>query len=191
MIWRPRWSSSRRSPPGSRAGASRDGCRSDGEKDNSFLATVEEFGDFVLEAEFRPDAGINSGVQFRSHSRPDVQEGRVQGYQYEIDPTPRALTGGLYEERGRRWLVPKDDPGEREAFKAKGGRLKAGEWNEMRVECRGPRVRTWLNGELAVDYTDDQPRPAGFIALQVHSNRNEALVGKTMAWRNLRLKRLD
>lgn len=157
---------------------------------NSFLATEKEFGDFVLEAEFKPEAGINSGVQFRSHSRPDYQEGRVHGYQYEIDPTPRALTGGLYEERARKWLVPKEDPSAREAWKPKGSRLKVGEWNQMRIECKGTRVRTWLNGELMVDFQDPASTSPGFIALQVHGTKDPAVAGKTVQWRNLRLKPL-
>jgi hypothetical protein len=35
---------------------------------NSFLCTVREFTNFVLELEFKVDTGLNSGVQIRSHS---------------------------------------------------------------------------------------------------------------------------
>src|SRR6188474_637783 len=56
---------------------------------NSFLATEETFGDFILELEFKMDDGTNSGIQFRSEARPDYLEGRVHGYQMEIDPSPR------------------------------------------------------------------------------------------------------
>jgi hypothetical protein len=158
------------------------------EGQNSFLATDRVFKDFVLEAEFRPDPGVNSGVQFRSHSRPDYQDGRVHGYQYEIDATPRALTGALYEERARRWLVPTDDPAEREKWKPRGSRLKVGEWNRLKIECRGQSIRTWLNGKLMVDFQDPAPREAGFIALQVHGTRDPTMAGKTVQWRSLRLR---
>jgi hypothetical protein len=157
---------------------------------NSFLATEKEFGDFVLEMEFKPPAGINSGVQFRSRASADFAEGRVHGYQYEIDPTPRALTAGLYEERDRKWLVPTDDAG-REAWKAKGSKLKADDWNQLRIECKGKHVRTWLNGELMVDYEDTVLTPPGFIALQVHQTKDPALVGKTIAWRKIRVRALN
>lgn len=160
------------------------------ETQNTFLASEGTFRDFVLELEFKPDAGINSGVQFRSHSGADHREGRVHGYQYEIDATPRALTAGLYEERGRKWLVPREDPAEREAWKPKGSRLRIGEWNQLRVECVGHRVRTWLNGEPMVDYEDPAHTTAGFIALQVHQTRDAALVGKAVRWRNLRVRAL-
>ena len=52
---------------------------------NAFLATEETFGDFILELEFKIDPGTNSGIQFRSESKPDYKNGRVHGYQYELD----------------------------------------------------------------------------------------------------------
>src|SRR5690606_35574088 len=62
---------------------------------NSFLATEQEYGDFILELELKVDDAMNSGIQFRSASRPDFQDGRVHGYQMEIDPSPRAWSGGI------------------------------------------------------------------------------------------------
>jgi hypothetical protein len=60
---------------------------------NSFLATQKTYGDFILEFEFKLDSQMNSGVQFRSQSLPEYQNGRVHGYQFEIDPSSRAWTG--------------------------------------------------------------------------------------------------
>ena len=57
---------------------------------NSFLATKKLYDDFILEFEFKVDDGFNSGVQIRSSSSKDFQNGRVHGYQFEIDPTDRA-----------------------------------------------------------------------------------------------------
>src|ERR1700755_1959714 len=51
---------------------------------NSFLTTEETYGDFILELEFKIYEGANSGIQFRSESKPDYQNGRVHGYQCEI-----------------------------------------------------------------------------------------------------------
>ena len=67
-------------------------------KINSFLATTKEYGDFILEFDFMTE-GINSGVQLRSHK--DNARGLVYGYQFEIDPAPRAWTGGIYDEARR------------------------------------------------------------------------------------------
>ncbi|MBI3482638.1 MAG: DUF1080 domain-containing protein, partial [Bacteroidetes bacterium] len=68
---------------------------------NSFLATEKSFGDFILELEFKVDGQNNSGVQIRSESKPDYQNGRVHGYQIEIDPSNRMWTGGIYDEARR------------------------------------------------------------------------------------------
>ena len=53
---------------------------------NTFLATTKNYGDFILEFDFKIDDGLNSGVQLRSESKKDYKKGRVHGYQFEIDP---------------------------------------------------------------------------------------------------------
>ncbi|MCU0347478.1 MAG: DUF1080 domain-containing protein, partial [Saprospiraceae bacterium] len=54
---------------------------------NSFLCTDAEFGDFILELELKVDDRMNSGIQFRSLSKPDFKDGKVHGYQVEVDPS--------------------------------------------------------------------------------------------------------
>ncbi|MFT5110266.1 MAG: hypothetical protein ACI9UA_005920, partial [Pseudoalteromonas tetraodonis] len=49
---------------------------------NTFLCTVREYGDFVLEYEYFPHPTLNCGVQFRSQIR--EKGDRVWGYQCEI-----------------------------------------------------------------------------------------------------------
>ncbi|MDR2954873.1 MAG: DUF1080 domain-containing protein, partial [Prevotella sp.] len=36
---------------------------------NTFLATEKNYGDFIMEFQFKIDDGLNSGVQFRSESK--------------------------------------------------------------------------------------------------------------------------
>lgn len=150
---------------------------------NTFLCTPAEYADFELTYEFKVDPELNSGVQIRSHSRPEYRDGRVHGYQIEIDPSPRAWTGGLYEEGRRGWLqsLPDEHPG-RKAFRA-------GEWNRVRVVAVGRRIRTWLNGVPVVDFVDDAPEAesTGFIGLQVHGvgAREDPL---EVRWRGLRIR---
>ena len=148
---------------------------------NSFLVSEEVFGDFILELEFRIDDGTNSGIQFRSESKPDYQNGRVHGYQFEIDPSPRAWTGGIYDEARRDWLYPLElNTPARSAFKANG-------WNTARIECIGSSMRTFLNGVPAAHVVDNIT-PNGFIALQVHSVNNAADAGKHVYFRNIRIQ---
>ena len=65
---------------------------------NSFLTTDKLYGDFILELEYKVDSTMNSGIQIRSNSIPTYQNGRVHGYQIEIDPSKRAWSGGIYDE---------------------------------------------------------------------------------------------
>ena len=149
--------------------------------DNSFLCTKKDYADFILEFEFRIDDDLNSGVQLRSHSLKSYMNGRVHGYQFEIDPSPRAWTGGLYDEARRAWLYPlTKNPAAQPAFKK-------GVWNQARVEAIGKSIRTWVNGIACADLFDDADL-SGFIALQVHGiGKDQSKEGKTVAWRNIRI----
>lgn len=149
---------------------------------NSFLCTKRDYADFILELDFKVDDGLNSGVQIRSQSLPDYKDGRVHGYQVEIDPSDRAWTGGIYDEARRGWLNDlKNNPAARQAFKR-------GEWNHFRVECRGDSIKTWLNDVPAADLKDGMT-PSGFIALQVHSTKSKEPL--QVRWKNIRLKELS
>nr|WP_310789546.1 DUF1080 domain-containing protein [uncultured Alistipes sp.] len=152
---------------------------------NTFLCTDRTYGDFILELSFKVDEGLNSGVQFRSNSRPDYRNGQVHGYQYEIDPSARAWSGGIYEEGRRGWLYPMTkNPCAQKAFKP-------GEWNKLRIEAIGDRIRTWLNGIPTADLLDNADS-TGFIALQVHGiGDNAAMEGKTVRWKNIRICTTD
>ncbi len=138
----------------------------------SFLITDRSYGDFILDVELLNERPGNSGIQIRSHVRED---GRLFGYQIEIDPSERAWSGGLYDEGRRGWLDDlADDPSARAAFKP-------GEWNHYRIACLGPHIRTWVNGVPVADY-DDSLDVEGVIGLQVHSGNDTQV-----RWRRPRL----
>ncbi len=139
---------------------------------HSFLVTEREFGDFVLEVEVKNEGPGNSGIQVRSQVRGD---GRVEGYQIEIDPSSRAWSGGLYDEGRRGWL---QDPEENDAGRAA---FRPGEWNRFRIECIGPSIRAWVNGVPTADHLDAMDL-SGVIGLQVHGGEDTRV-----RWRNFRL----
>lgn len=147
---------------------------------NSFLATEKNYGDFIFEVEYRLENDFNSGIQFRSQSQADYQNGRVYGYQMEVDPSSRRWSGGIYEEGRRGWLYPLDlNPAAQDAYKAG--------WNKYRIECRGSEIRTFINGKSAAHLVDAE-LPSGFIALQVHGiGNNQADAGKHIHWKNIRI----
>ena len=148
---------------------------------NSFLCTKQKYGDFQLEFEVKVDKALNSGVQIRSESKPDYQNGRVHGYQVEI--AVGGFSGGIYDESRRNKFLNAEKP--TDEIRAL---LKENAWNTYRVVCQGDRIQTWVNGKQITDLRDDMTR-TGFIGLQVHGvgARTEPL---TVAWRNIRLKEL-
>ena len=148
---------------------------------NSFLCTEADYDDFILEFEVLLNPDLNSGVQFRSNSLKEYKNGRVHGYQFELDPSLRAFSGGIYDEARRGWLYPlsRNTKGQT-AFKN-------GIWNHCRIEAIGSSIRTWINGVQCARLTDDLT-DNGFIGLQVHGINNAEDEGKTIKWRNIRIK---
>ena len=144
----------------------------------AFLRTEKsDYRDFILKLEVRLDEPCNSGVQFRSHQRSG--DGVMCGYQCEIDPSPRAWSGGIYYEGGRGWVYPlKGREAARKAFKVDA-------WNEYVIQAVGPEIKTWVNGVPCADLKDTADKE-GFFALQVHPGKQ----GK-IRWRNIRVRELD
>ncbi len=150
---------------------------------NTFLVTEKEYGDFVLELEVKiEDTNSNSGIQFRSHYDPNMNngKGRVYGYQYELDPSSRKWTGGIYDEARRDWLYPMTlHPSAQHAYKH-------GIFNKVRIECIGNELKTWVN-DIPTAYVVDMMDKKGFIALQVHAINDPAMAGKRIWWKNIRI----
>lgn len=145
---------------------------------NTFLVTQKEYGDFILELEVKIlDTTNNSGIQTRSH----FGNGKVYGRQFEIDPSSRRWSGGIYDEARRMWLYPLsyNEPA-RDLFKQ-------GEYNKVRIECIGNETRTFLNGE-PVAFVADTLDAQGFIGLQVHAIGNTSPEGKKVYFRKIRIK---
>ncbi|MDF1744047.1 MAG: DUF1080 domain-containing protein [Gimesia sp.] len=128
--------------------------RSPGIKSNEFLVSDMLVGDFELKAKIKlsPNSG-NSGIQFRSRLEPN---GHVKGYQADAG---KGWWGKLYEELGRGLLFKKSG----EEY------VRENDWNEYRIVAVGPRIRTYINGNLCADLNDPQGAKSGIIAFQLHS----------------------
>ena len=152
---------------------------------NSFLVTEQEYGDFILEMDVKvQDTSANSGVQLRSHFDPTGHEGKglVYGYQFEIDPSSRRWSGGIYDEGRRDWLYPAalNQPSQ--------AAFELGVYNHLRVECIGHQIKTWINN-IAISYLVDTMDSRGFIGLQVHSIGDKAAwAGEKIYFKNIRIK---
>lgn len=151
---------------------------------NTFLATEKEYSDFILELEVKMEPGLNSGIQVRSNSLTEYKNGVVHGYQVEIDDSKRGWTGGIYDEQRRGWLYNLEcNPNAKSVYKA-------GKWNKFRIEAIGNNITVWVNGIQTADIIDDMTAK-GFIALQVHSISDSEKEGKSVAFRNIRIKTMD
>ncbi|MDO7171657.1 DUF1080 domain-containing protein [Mariniflexile sp. AS56] len=147
---------------------------------NSFLTTDKMYGDFILELDYKVDSTMNSGIQIRSNSLPHYREGRVHGYQVEIDPSGRAWSGGIYDESRRGWLNTLDNnPDAQKAFKQN-------DWNHYRIEAIGDTLKTWVNG-VAAAHLIDEKTASGFICLQVHSIKADKKAGTEIIWKNVKI----
>ena len=136
---------------------------------SAFLVSPEIHGDFEFACEVWIEDGGNSGIQVRSEV---VGNRSVRGYQIEVDSSSRRWSGGLYDEARRGWLQ------DLEGREAAQGAFQRGEWNHYRIECEGPRLRSWVNGIPVTDYLDVMSLE-GVIALQVHSGHCR------VKWRNM------
>lgn len=151
---------------------------------NTFLTTGKEFSNFILEYEMKMDFGLNSGVQIRSHSWPEYNNGRVHGLQVECDNSKRAWSGGIYDEARNGWRYSLEyNPSAKSAYKP-------GEWNKYRVVAFGHHIITWINGVCCANLVEENAE-TGFVALQVHSIKDPKHEGKKVQWRNIKIKMLD
>lgn len=141
---------------------------------NTFLRTDKTYADFTLKMQMRWDVIGNSGVMFRAQQREN--DDRVVGYQYELDPSERSWSGGIYDESRRGWIanLENNEP----ARKA----IRLDEWNDIIIEARGASLKTWINGVPAANIIDGLDAE-GFIALQVHEGEKGQI-----RWRHVRIK---
>ena len=148
---------------------------------NTFLCTEKKYLNFVFKCEMKFVVDCNSGIQFRSNVRKD-NEGRsiVYGYQYELATNGNA--GKVYDESRRGVWV--DGPEEKEAVEKVKKIFKTTDWNEVEIQCVGPSIKTWVNGEKVADFVDILCGN-GFFGLQVHGG-DQGIVH----WRNIQVKEL-
>lgn len=177
-------------------------CNTTMNNKGGYLVTDKPYSNFILEFDVKIDTSLNSGLQCRSRMwdkdtttiyvagdangtkrETKWRTGYVWGYQVEVDPSPRAWSGGLYEPGNRGWIVTlAGNEAAREAFKPMG-------WNHFKIEMNGNKIQTWVNGVPVVDTTDDMSS-SGFIGLQFHGAYREWQKDKKSMWKNIRIKEL-
>ena len=148
-------------------------------KVNVWVVSDLQLSDFVVETEVKIPLdykGFNSGLGFRLIG----DKGKPKGYQCEID---RGKPAGVYGIGMGGWLFPKGAEQTAAYQKASNGLFKPEEWNHFRVEAKGPRIRTWLNGKLIAELKHQQSLKGRF-GIQHHGK------GGTVKFRHLRAREL-
>jgi hypothetical protein len=151
---------------------------------HTWLRTTRQFRDFDLRLEYNMAEGGNSGVFIHAPER-----GRCSRIGFEIQLVDDAgrkpdihSTTSIYEIQAPRRNTARP----------------AGQWNRLRIYCKGPRIQVTLNGVLVNDMrTDDsvlnrkgdalhkpaKRREVGFIGLQDH--------GGLIRFRSIRVRDLS
>src|SRR5262249_22301865 len=116
----------------------KDGVLQPGKQRGTWLVSEKEYGDFVLEFEFQLDKLGNSGVALRSPMKGDPafdgMEFQLADLRYNEKAKDDELTGAIY-----RALAPKKQV------------YKPTEWNSVRIELKGSKLKAVINGETIHD----------------------------------------
>ena len=157
----------------------------------SWLMSEKEYGDFILEYEFRLGERGNSGCALRAPMKGDPAfdglELQMADFRYNTNAKPSELTGGLY-----RAVAPKKQV------------YKPTEWNKYRIMLKGSKVDVELNGEKILDidlndFTETVKRHDGSAAPPLKDRPRKGHIGfqelsrdgSHVEIRNARIKVLD
>jgi hypothetical protein len=162
------------------------------EHNDNYLWTQESYGDFVLDLEFRPVQGTNSGIFLRTS---DVADPVYTGIEVQVAPTAPPAPGGGIRKNGVGAIYDLVQPKQVE--------VKPEEWHRYTITCRGSNISVVLSGipvsEMDLDrWTEVGQNPdgstnkfkralkdfarTGYIGLQDH--------GTPVSYRNIRIKKL-
>jgi hypothetical protein len=136
------------------------------------ILTKEDFGDFVLRAEFRAHPGVNSALMLR--------QGRPQPAGYELQIRDNVLTdrtGGSFLTGS---IVNVQNAPE-------GTKIIPERWNTFEATLTRDHIVVLFNGAKVVDVRDSR-RTTGAIGLQ--SAHPEDPAGAFVEFRNLKIKRV-
>jgi len=115
-----------------------DGVLKPGTKRGTWLMSEKEYSDFVMEFEIKLTEVGNSGVALRSPMKGDPAfdglELQVADLRYNPQAKDSELTGGIYRAAAPTKQV-----------------YKPTEWNTVRIELKGPKLKATINGEVVQD----------------------------------------
>jgi len=130
-----------------------------------FWYATREYGDFVLELEFKTsDGATNSGVFVRVPGVPTSDDYIYHSFEIQIDEAGEGVhqTGAVYDAEA---------PTEQASHPP-------GEWNRLKITMRGDHIAVEVNGAQVIDW-EMEPRGKvedfarrGYLGLQNHDDRS-------------------
>ncbi len=143
--------------------------RSDPHQQGSVLWTAEEFGNFIMQFDFKIGEGtVDTGVFIRSETE-QIQIG-------ESGSLKRDMTGSPYIS-GKGYPVEATGVAEL---------LKPDDWNSMTILAMGNTYVVFLNGKQVLTYESETFAKKGPIGIQLHPDRDMAA-----SFRNIHVAALD
>jgi hypothetical protein len=126
------------------------------EKSGSWLRTQKEYGDVIFELEYAINDKGNSGIFIHAglEKNPAFTGHEVQILDDHGREPKKFTSGSLYDVVAPSRNMSKP----------------AGEWNQVRIECRGKHIEVTMNGEKIVSYDTDR-RTRGYLGLQNHDDK--------------------
>src|SRR5262249_55616256 len=116
----------------------KDGTLRTGKTRGSWLVSEKTYGDFILAFEVKLDKLGNSGVALRAPLKGDPafagMELQIADLRYHTKAKDDELTGATY-----RSIAPK-----KQVYKPE-------QWNSVRIELKGDRLKVTINGEQVID----------------------------------------
>lgn len=167
-----------------------DGVLNSGRHRGNWLVSEKAYGDFILEFEVKLTELGNSGVALRAPLDGDpafeAMEFQIADFRYNESAKDSELTGGIY-----RAIAPREQV------------YKPTEWNSVRIELRGTRLKATLNGAVIHDtdlrqHDEEVKRHDGSIAPPVKDRPLEGHIGfqhlsrdnAPVLYRNVRIREL-
>ncbi len=165
----------------------------DGKEHNfDYLWTSEQYGNFILELEYKTIKGTNSGIFIRT---PDRRNPVYTGLEIQVADSHgrsglsnKGTAGAIYD-----CLAP-----------AQNAAKPAGEWNTCQITCQDNLIKVVLNGEQIIDMDADHWTTAGWNPDETANKFKDTAIkdfslvghiglqdhGRPVWYRNIRVKRI-
>lgn len=128
------------------------------EQKASILWTTAEYGDFIVDLEFKMGKGVVDSGVFLRYDKEQIQIGNSGSMKRDMTASP--------------YIAGKGYPVEAEGVEAL---LQVAGWNKLTIVAIGQNYSVWLNNKKVMTYDSESAIEKGPIGLQLHANREMSI----------------